>query len=219
SAADLMAVPGIGRQTCRAILRAASGDELDAVLAKCGAHGISVLCPLDLDFPVALGEIPDPPPILFVRGQLLAQDGLAVAVVGTRHASAYGRIQARRISAQLTLAGMTIVSGLARGIDGTAHRAALDENGRTIAVLAGSLLAPYPPEHRELAEAIAERGAVISETLPWTRPVRGAFPRRNRLISGLSLGVVVIEAGLRSGALITARHATEQGRDVFAVPG
>jgi DNA processing protein len=144
---------------------------------------------------------------------------MAIGMVGTRHATYYGRQMADRLARGLCRFRMTIVSGLARGIDAVCHQAALESEGRTIAVLGGSVTEIYPPEHAELAQRIVEQGALISETPPFTRPRAGVFPQRNRLISGLSLGVVVVEAADRSGSLITARHAGEQGRDVFAVPG
>jgi DNA processing protein len=157
--------------------------------------------------------------VVYLRGDYQPSDCLAVAIVGTRHASAYGLRQAAALAASLSRVGITVVSGLARGIDAAAHRAALDTGGRTLAVLAGGLSQIYPPEHRRLAEQITAAGALISEVDLHAKPRRGSFPRRNRLISGLSLGVIVVEATERSGALITARHAMEQGRDVFAVPG
>jgi len=144
---------------------------------------------------------------------------LAIAIVGTRHASVYGRQQARRLAHELASMGLTVVSGLARGIDAAAHEGCLAAGGRTIAVLGSGLLNLYPPEHAELAERVAAQGVLASESPTLQSPKSGIFPQRNRLISGLSLGVIVVEAAVQSGALITARHAMEQGREVFAVPG
>jgi DNA processing protein len=154
-----------------------------------------------------------------VRGQLLPSDGLAIAIVGTRHATQYGLAQAERFAGGLARAGFTIVSGLARGIDAAAHRGALKAGGRTLAVLGSGVLNVYPPEHVRLADEIMERGAVMSENPPLSPPLAGAFPQRNRIITGLSLGLIVVEASERSGAMISAGHAGEQGREVFAVPG
>jgi DNA processing protein len=166
-----------------------------------------------------LKEIHDPPPVLFARGTIEPRDALAIALVGSRHGTQYGLAQAERLAGSLARAGLTIISGLARGIDAAAHRGALSAGGRTIAVLGSGLSNIYPPEHGLLADEVAAAGCLISESPPATQPMSGAFPQRNRLISGLSLGVLVIEASLQSGALITARHASEQGRDIFAVPG
>ena len=156
---------------------------------------------------------------MFVRGEFVPSDGVAVAIVGTRHATQYGIAQADRLAAGLARCGYTIVSGLARGIDAAAHRGALKAGGRTLAILGSGVLNVYPPEHESLANEVIARGALISENPPRSPPLSGAFPQRNRIITGLSLGVIVVEASERSGALISARHAMEQGRDVFAVPG
>lgn len=183
------------------------------------ARGVNIATPVDLSYPPLLAEIPAPPPVLYYRGELLETDRTAVAIVGTRRVTHYGREMAARLAGDLARAGVTIVSGLARGIDGIAHSAALDAGGRTIAVLGSGIDRIYPPEHRNLAQRIAEQGAVLSDYLPDTPPDGVNFPPRNRIISGLSLGVVVIEAPDRSGALITVDFAADQGRDVFAVPG
>jgi DNA processing protein len=166
-----------------------------------------------------LREIYDPPGVLFVRGEIKPNDAVAIGIVGTRHATQYGLRQAERLASGLSRAGLTIVSGLARGIDAAAHRGALNAGGRTLAVLASGVMNIYPPEHDQLATEVVAQGALISEAPPRMEPLPGTFPQRNRIISGLSLGVLVVEAAERSGALITAKHAMEQGREVFAMPG
>jgi len=217
--AALQGTPGIGRKISAAVARARDEIDVDAELDMCRQLGVDLLPRHDAAYPRMLAEIVDPPEVLFLRGAFEARDSMAVAIVGTRHATPYGLDQARRLAGNLARCGLTIVSGLARGIDAAAHRATLEAGGRTIAVLGGGLARIYPPEHVELAEQVAGHGAVISEMPPHFRPLAGMFPQRNRLISGLSLGVIVIEAAQRSGALITARHALEQGREVFALPG
>ncbi len=170
-------------------------------------------------YPSNLLNIYDPPPLIYVKGEIKKEDNFAVAVVGSRHPLTYGRSITQRISGELAENGVTVVSGLARGIDTSAHRGALSAGGRTIAVLGCGIDIIYPPENKELARAITKKGAIISE-FPFSTPPLGTnFPPRNRIISGLSLGVVIVEAGKRSGSLITARFALEQGREVFAVPG
>jgi DNA processing protein len=218
--AELRSIPGIGTKLAREISLASESDrDVAEELERCRQFGIDIVVAGTPQYPTRLAEISDPPSLLFVRGQLEPRDALAIAVVGTRHPTTYGKAQAERLARGLALAGLTVVSGLARGIDSIAHRAALAAGGRTFAVLGSGLLNLYPPEHLDLADAIAERGALLSEFPTLQPPKSGAFPRRNRILSGLSLGVLVIEAADRSGALITARHAAEQGRDVFAVPG
>lgn len=174
---------------------------------------------LDKDYPANLKYIYDPPSILYIKGNILPEDTIAVAVVGSRRATYYGLKNAENLGFQLAAGGITIISGLARGVDSAAHRGALKARGRTIAVLGSGLNKIYPRENEELVEEIAQNGAVISEFALDTPPLRQNFPRRNRIISGLSLGVVVVEAAKRSGALITANFALEQGREVFALPG
>ncbi|HOE70928.1 MAG TPA: DNA-processing protein DprA [Brevefilum sp.] len=178
-----------------------------------------VLTLLDQDYPRLLKEIDQAPPVIYVRGSLLPADEFAVAMVGTRRVTAYGQQVTRDTSTYLAGHGLTIVSGLARGVDALAHQHALQAGGRTIAVLGCGVDVIYPPEHRQLAEAIVENGALISDYPLGTQPEGSNFPPRNRVISGLSLATIVVEAGERSGALITADFAVEQGRDVFAVPG
>jgi len=216
---ELRTVPGVGVKLSRALVRATSEIDVDAELDICREHNIRLLLDTDPDFPRGLREIHDPPGVLYVRGELQPRDTLAIAIVGTRHATQYGLRLSERLASGLARAGLTIISGLARGIDAAAHRGALRADGRTLAVLGGGLLRLYPPEHRTLAEQIVGHGAVIAELPPRVRPTGGTFPQRNRLVSGLSLGVVVVEAAERSGALISAEHAMEQGREVFAVPG
>ncbi len=215
----LREVPGVGPTIAQRIV--AANDEIDAEgqLRLCRESGLQLLTEDSPDYPRLLREIYDPPAILFVRGQLLPADALSIAIVGTRHCSQYGRQQAERLASGLARAGLTVVSGLARGIDAAAHSAALQAGGRTLAILGSGVLNVYPPEHVALAEQVAAAGAVISENPPMSEPMSGTFPQRNRVITGMSLGVIVVEAGDRSGALISARHAMEQGRDVFAVPG
>lgn len=182
--------------------------------------GIAVYTQADAAYPRLLREIPHAPALLFVRGSLAAADDRAVAIVGTRRATAYGREVARQLAAGLAEAGVTVVSGLARGIDGTAHTAALDAGGRTLAVLAHGLDTVYPREHAALMARIADGGgAAVSEYAPGVRPDAPNFPARNRIISGLALGTVIVEADRRSGAMITADFAADQGREVLAVPG
>jgi DNA processing protein len=173
----------------------------------------------DAEYPAALRTIDLPPPFLLVRGGLIREDGLAVAVVGSRRGSAYGLRMAERLASDLGARGVTVVSGLARGVDTAAHRGALDASGRTIAVLGSGVDVVYPPENRRLALEIAGAGAIVSQFPMGTPPLPHHFPARNRIIAGLTLGTVVVEAAERSGALITARCAGELGREVYAVPG
>lgn len=177
----------------------------------------AVLWLTDPAYPQLLKQIHDPPPRLFIAGRL--PTGPMIAVIGSRRATPYGERVAHRLARDLSYAGVIVVSGLARGIDGAAHRGALDGPTPTIAVMATGLDRIYPPEHTELARSIAQSGALLTEAEPGTLPLPGYFPVRNRIISGMSLGVVVVEAAERSGALITARMALEQGREVFCVPG
>ena len=171
------------------------------------------------EYPHRLREIYDPPSVIYVKGDLTAEDERGVAVVGTRRASPYGREMARRLAGNLAASGVTVFSGLARGVDGIAHQASLDAGGRTVAVVGGGLDRIYPPEHAGLASRICEQGAMISEYPLGKLPQAQHFPRRNRVISGLSLGVLVVEAGMKSGAMLTVRWALDQDREVFAVPG
>jgi len=219
SAGELREVSGVGPKLAHHILTAREMLDVEREIGVCRDNGIEIITDSDDKFPSILREIHDPPSVLFLRGELKEQDAMAVGIVGTRHATQYGLRQARRLAGSLARAGVTVVSGLARGVDAAAHRGALEAGGRTIGVLASGVLNIYPPEHDELAEEITASGALVSETPPNTQPMAGMFPQRNRLISGLSLGVIIVEAAKRSGALITARLAGEQGREVFAVPG
>jgi len=180
-------------------------------------RGKTIVTLEDPEYPRLLKQIHDPPARLYVNGRLPVEP--MIAIVGSRHATPYGRRTAHRLARDLSEAGVVVVSGLARGIDAAAHRGALEGRTPTVAVMATGLDRVYPPEHAELAQAIAASGAVITEAEPGTLPLPSRFPVRNRIISGLSLGVLVVEAAQRSGALITARMAAEQGRDVFCVPG
>ena len=215
----LQAVPGISRGMALAIRRFPRAQAVQKDQTQAVAAGVRVIVWGDPDYPPLLQKIASAPPVLYLQGTLEREDGAAVAIVGARHATAYGEDLARELAAELTRRGLTIVSGLARGIDAAAHRGALGAGGRTLAVLGSGLDQIYPPEHAGLGDEITTHGGLLSEFPLGTPPLRLHFPRRNRIISGLSLGVIVVEAGVGSGALITANHALEQGREVFAVPG
>lgn len=218
TAAELQQVPHIGAKLAHEFAAALRAADPQAEFDRAVEYGVS-LVPLPApDYPGRLRELPDAPHLLYVRGAILPADMNAVAIVGSRRCSPYGLRTAGRLAADLARAGYTVVSGLALGIDGAAHRGALEAGGRTLAVLAGGLSAIYPPEHVGLADEVAARGALLTETPLLMSPQRGMFHARNRLISGLARAVVIIEANDKSGALITARHAAEQGREAFAVP-
>lgn len=217
---ELSRVQKVGPTLARKIAQARSGFDVDALIQFCRDNEIAVLSLRDSRYPERLRHIDNPPRILYVRGKLAEEDRYAIAIVGTRHATPYGRTQATRLARELVDAGFTVVSGLALGIDGCAHRAAIDARGRTIAVLGGGVANIFPSEHVDLAgRIVAGSGALISEYHPLTSPLRGNFPARNRIISGLSLGTIVVESGVKSGSLITARFAAEQNRELFVVPG
>jgi DNA processing protein len=212
-------VPGLDRGAIDGLLNFCEWSQAEAEIRRARDTGIKILPFTDPDYPARLRTIADPPPLLYVKGEILPADERAVAIVGSRSASEYGLKVARSISRGLVSLGFTVVSGMARGIDGTAHQTALDGGGRTIAVLGCGVDRVYPSEHQALYQRVSRQGAVISEFSLGTRPVAFNFPARNRLISGLSLGVVVVEATEKSGSLITAALALEQNREVFAVPG
>jgi len=210
---------GVGRELARAIVAQRPDVDPAAEERAARALGAAIVTPLDADYPEALKTIYDPPLALYVRGKLRPADRQAVALVGSRRCTFYGRSVADRLAGQLARAGLTVVSGLARGIDMAAHEGALKAGGRTLAVLGSALDRLYPPEGAELAERIAAQGAVISEYTLGREADRTTFPYRNRIVSGLAKGVLVVEADTKSGAMITARVAAEQGRNVYAVPG
>jgi DNA processing protein len=214
-----LASAGLDAAVTREIVEQRTQIDPDSEMEKLSKAGVTAIHRRSPVYPALLAEAFDPPSVIYVRGTVTAADQRAVAIVGTRGPTAYGREVAYRLAYDLAAAGVTIASGLARGIDGVAHKAALDAGGRTIAVTGGGLESIYPPEHRDLARKIADSGAVISEYPLGVRPKAEHFPRRNRVISGLSLGVLVIEAGMDSGAMITVKWALEQDREVFAVPG
>jgi DNA processing protein len=209
----------LDRKSIEALLLAQRSLKPDAELERVLASRVQVLTWDDAEYPVNLRTIDGSPPVLYLRGALTDADDWSVAVVGTRHASSYGREVAHTLGRELARAGITVVSGLALGIDTVAHKAALEAGGRTVAVLAGGVDQVYPPQNLQLAQEIRSGGALLSEYAPGCRPESNNFPARNRIISGLSRGVVIVEAGERSGALITASFAAEQGRELFAVPG
>ncbi|HUU63985.1 MAG TPA: DNA-processing protein DprA [Dehalococcoidia bacterium] len=210
---------GLDSRSIEAVISNRPKISLDAEMEKLERYKVTVLTIKDEAYPSRLKEIYDPPPVLYIRGNLAPEDDWCLAVVGTRRPTYYGREVAEQIVGDLARNRITIVSGLAKGIDATAHRAALDSGGRSIAVFGCSLDIVYPREHVKLARQIMENGALISEFPLGTTPRRENFPLRNRIMSGLSLGVLVVEAGEVSGALITAGHALEQNREVFAIPG
>jgi DNA processing protein len=216
---DALEQAGLSSKVAGNLIEMRGDVDLEGIIERILAKGIQILTWESDGYPRRLREVDQPPPVLYVRGDLLPEDEWAVAIVGTRRVTAYGRQMAEELAGYLASNGVTVVSGLARGVDGFAHKAALSAGGRTIAVLGSGVDRIYPPEHRHLAEEISIQGAVISDYAPGTPPEGSNFPPRNRIISGLSLAVIVVEAGNSSGALITARFAADQGRDVFAVPG
>ena len=219
STAALAEIPGLDPSVIDGLRSFSAWDEAEKETIRAEKAGVKIVPFTDSSYPTRLRMIPDPPPLLYLKGEIRRDDEKAVAVVGSRSTSDYGRRVARDLCRGLASLGFTVVSGMARGIDGTAHETSLNTGGRTIAVLGSGVDRVYPPEHDRLYRRISENGAVISEFPMGTRPLAFNFPARNRLISGLSLGVVVVEATEKSGSLITAALALEQGREVFAVPG
>jgi DNA processing protein len=219
TAGQLMRVSGIGPKITQAITGFQTARAVERELRAAKSAGCQIITQADEGYPALLKTLEDPPPVLYVKGELGDPMALGIAVVGSRRPSTYGNVVAEQLAGGLAECGVTVVSGLARGIDSVAHLASLERGGRTIAILGCGLAYMYPPENRRLAERISCQGAVVSEFPMTTKPDRLNFPLRNRTISGLSIGTVVVEAGERSGALITAQWALEQGREVFAVPG
>lgn len=220
SANALKQVDGLGELIVQRIIAALKENDLEKELSLIEKHKVKVISFLDKEYPDNLKEIFDPPIILYLRGEIKPEDVFSLAMVGARQPSIYGLRSAEKLSRELAGLGVTIVSGLARGIDANAHRGALKARGRTLAVLGNGLSSIYPRENKLLAQEIIERGGAVISEFPMDTPAHDYnFPRRNRIISGLSLGVVVVEATSKSGALITANFALEQGREVFAVPG
>jgi DNA processing protein len=216
---ELLSIEGLGEKVAEEILKGPLEKVVERELHLLRKVGGKIITLRDQNYPNRLREIYDPPPLLYVRGDLIEKDDLAVAIVGSRKTSPYGRWITEKMSQELTCHGVTVVSGMARGIDSVAHSGAIAAGGRTIAVLGCGVDVVYPSENRNLFEKIVDCGAILSEFRMGSPPEGGHFPRRNRIISGLSLGVVVVEASARSGSLITAGYALEQGREVFAVPG
>jgi DNA processing protein len=219
SVKELSEIEGIGFKTAEAIAR--TRDKFDAVgeLELAEKLGVRIINFEDEEYPALLKSIYDPPPVLYINGTIKKEDNLAIAIVGARRCSLYGQEQAARLAHLLSSAGVTICSGMARGIDSAAHQGAMAGGGRTIAVLGCGLSHIYPPENKKLFEQISQMGACVSELPLRTGPLGENFPARNRLIAGMSLGTIVVEAGFNSGALITAKFACEYGREVMAVPG
>ena len=219
SAGQLAQIKRIGRESAERIARERETVSVESEIEAAAEHDVRIICQADDDYPPGLRQIADPPIVLYLKGELRPTDAVAIAVVGTRRCTIYGGEQARRFGELLAGAGFTVVSGLARGIDALAHHGAVEAGGRSIAVMGKGLTEIYPPENQALAEKLIENGAWISELPIRTEVRRENFPSRNRIIAGMTLGTLVIEAPQRSGALITARLASEYNREVFALPG
>lgn len=216
---SLLSVDGIKQETARRIKSFSDWEKIDKIIKGCEREGINIYTINDPDYPSLLREIHDSPTVLFCKGGLRDIDNFSLSIVGSRKPTDYGRRVTEKLASELASLGITIVSGLARGVDSIAHNAALSVSGRTVAILGSGVSVIYPPENKKLAERITISGALISEFFPDESPKRENFPKRNRLISGMTLGTLVTEATTNSGALITATFAIEQGREVFAVPG
>jgi DNA processing protein len=216
---ELLGIEGLGRKVAEEIRKGPVEKVVQKELNLLREVGGRVITFKDEEYPNRLREIYDPPPLLYIRGELKKEDEFAVSIVGSRKTTPYGRWFTERVGHELARQGVTIVSGMARGIDSLAHWGAISGGGRTIAVLGCGVDVIYPSENRNLFTKIIEHGAILSEFSMGSPPEGGHFPRRNRIISGLSLGVVVVQASEKSGSLITAGYALEQGREVFAVPG
>jgi len=216
---DSLIQAGVGPECAQAILRQRDSVDWEGEQERAAGSGVRLITQIDAEYPKQLLEIHDPPLALYVSGELESRDTHSIAIVGTRHPTNYGLQCAEKLAFRLAGAGFTVVSGLAEGIDTVAHRAAIKAKGRTLAVIGSGLDCLYPVSNKDLAKEISAHGAVISEFPFGRKPDKTTFPIRNRIVSGLSKGVVVVEAGLKSGALITVNQALEQGRTVFAVPG
>jgi len=210
---------GIGEKPLANLISFRRQNDLDQIYAGIRTKGIEIIVSTDPNYPQPLRQITNPPPVLYVKGKILEEDSRSVAVVGTRKITAYGKNVVHELGNLLAQNHITVISGMARGVDSEAHQAILNAGGRTIAVLGCGIDIIYPPENHQLAQQIIENGALISDYAPGTQPEGINFPPRNRIIAGLSMATIVIEAGLRSGALITASFAADQGKDVFAIPG
>jgi DNA processing protein len=216
---DLMQARGVGEKLAAKIVRQRDGIDVEAEAARATEHHVRIITPMEAEYPEALKTIHDPPLALYVRGALRPEDRKAIAIVGSRSTSSYGLSAADRLAYQLAQTGFTVVSGLARGTDTAAHSGALKGGGRTVAVLGGAIDCLYPPENAGLADQIARKGAVVSEYPMGRQADRMTFPYRNRIISGLSMGVLLTESGLKGGSMHTVESAMEQGRTVYALPG
>ncbi|RIK68537.1 MAG: DNA-protecting protein DprA [Planctomycetota bacterium] len=219
SVAMLASAERVGPRIAENIARLRDKVDVASEVALAERHGVRIICLVDDEYPVALSRIDDPPPCIYIKGKLDRRDVIALAIVGSRSCSRYGAEQAERFGALAANAGMTVVSGMARGVDSFAHRGALAAGGRTLAVVGCGLSHVYPPDAVEMSEQIAQHGAVISELPMCVAPDAKNFPPRNRIIAGLSLGVLVVEAAKRSGALLTAHQAIDYNREVFALAG